>query len=145
MTGTNSSGIEAALKLAKMADVIVLALGIDKTVEHEGIDRQSIELPGLQASFAKAVFALGKPTVLVLTNGGPLAIDDLIDGKKTAGFLSHLHIKCIFLPRQARDKHRENSKKTRSVEGADAIVEAFNPAFGARQLAEALFGVTNSW
>ena len=32
-------------------------------------------------------------------------------GKKT-GFLSHLYIKVIFLPRQARDKHRENSKKT---------------------------------
>eukprot|EP01046_Picozoa_sp_COSAG06_P064073 COSAG06_NODE_15150_length_1093_cov_3120.263581_1_plen_39_part_01 len=26
-------------------------------------------------------------------------------------FLSHLYIKCIILPRQARDKHRENSKK----------------------------------
>jgi hypothetical protein len=33
-------------------------------------------------------------------------------------FLSHLYIKCIFLPRQARDKHRENSKKARFVEGA---------------------------
>jgi hypothetical protein len=31
-------------------------------------------------------------------------------GKKT-GFLSHLYIKVIFLPRLARDKHRENSKK----------------------------------
>ena len=28
-------------------------------------------------------------------------------------FLSHLYIKCIILPRQARDKHRENSKKGR--------------------------------
>jgi hypothetical protein len=28
-------------------------------------------------------------------------------------FLSHLYIKCIILPRQARDKHRENSKKCR--------------------------------
>jgi hypothetical protein len=26
-------------------------------------------------------------------------------------FLSHLYIKCIILPRQARDKHRKNSKK----------------------------------
>jgi hypothetical protein len=25
--------------------------------------------------------------------------------------LSHLYIKCIILPRQARDEHRENSKK----------------------------------
>ena len=33
--------------------------------------------------------------------------------EKTAAFLSHLYIKCIFLPRQARDKHRENSKKER--------------------------------
>ena len=29
-------------------------------------------------------------------------------------FLSHLYIKVIFLPRQARDKHRENSKKARA-------------------------------
>jgi hypothetical protein len=33
-------------------------------------------------------------------------------GEKT-GFFSHLYIKVIFLPRQARDKHRENSKKVR--------------------------------
>jgi len=26
-------------------------------------------------------------------------------------FLRHLYIECIILPRQARDKHRENSKK----------------------------------
>ena len=26
-------------------------------------------------------------------------------------FLRHLYIKCIILPRQARDKHRENSKR----------------------------------
>jgi hypothetical protein len=36
-------------------------------------------------------------------------------GKKT-GFLSHLCINTIFLPRQARDKHRENSKKARFLE-----------------------------
>ena len=33
-------------------------------------------------------------------------------GEKT-GFLRYLYIKVIFLPRQARDKHRENSKKGR--------------------------------
>ena len=37
---------------------------------------------------------------------------ELVVGKKT-DFLSHLYIKVIFLPRQARDKHREkqHSKK----------------------------------
>jgi hypothetical protein len=37
-------------------------------------------------------------------------------GKKT-GFLSHLYLKMMILPRQARDKHRENSKKARFLEG----------------------------
>jgi hypothetical protein len=32
------------------------------------------------------------------------------EGKKT-GFLSHLYIKVIFLPRQARDKHRESTQE----------------------------------
>ena len=35
-------------------------------------------------------------------------------GDKTV-FLSHLYIKMMILPRQARDKHRENSKKDRFV------------------------------
>jgi hypothetical protein len=34
-----------------------------------------------------------------------------VPGEKTA-FLRHLYIKIIFLPRQARDKHRKNSKKS---------------------------------
>ena len=33
-------------------------------------------------------------------------------------FLSHLCTKCIILPRQARDKHRENSKKGRFLQAA---------------------------
>lgn len=48
VTGANASGIPAALRLARAADVIVLALGIDKTVEHEGTDRENIGLPPLQ-------------------------------------------------------------------------------------------------
>jgi hypothetical protein len=48
----------------------------------------------------------------------PVNADGSFDAVKTqTGFLSHLYIKCIVLPRQARDKHRENSKKPRFVEG----------------------------
>ena len=46
--------------------------------EHEGIDRTNITLPGLQEKFALAVFDIGKPTVIVLVNGGVVAIDNLI-------------------------------------------------------------------
>ena len=46
---------------------------------------------------------------------------ELVVGKKT-GFLSHLYTKAFFLPRQARDKHREkqHSKKARFLEGSNA-------------------------
>ena len=76
----DKSRIPAALALGREADVIVLALGIDKTIEHEGVDRTSITLPGLQEPFAQQVLALGKPTVLVLVNGGEVAIDTLMSG-----------------------------------------------------------------
>ena len=80
VTSTSTAGISAALALGKEADVVVLALGNDKSVEHEGHDRSDTALPGIQSDFAKQVLALGKPTVLVLTNGGQIAFDELMDG-----------------------------------------------------------------
>ena len=77
-------GIAAALAVAKAADVVVLALGIDKSVEGEGTDRPDITLPGLQSEFAERVLALRKPTLLILTNGGTLAIDSLVPPTRDA-------------------------------------------------------------
>ena len=74
------TGIPEALELAAAADVVILALGIDKTIECEGTDRTDTALPGLQEPFALKVLALGKPTILILCNGGALAIDNLMDG-----------------------------------------------------------------
>ena len=77
VNSTNASGIAGALERGARADVIILVLGIDKTIEAEGHDRADTALPGLQPAFASAVLGLAKPTVLVLTNGGQLAIDAL--------------------------------------------------------------------
>ena len=78
----DSSGIPAALAAAAAADVIILVLGNDRTQEHETLDRTDTALPGLQEPFAMQVLASfpHKPTVLVLTNGGALAIDNLMVG-----------------------------------------------------------------
>ena len=76
----DTSGIAAALAAAKSADLVVLALGIDTSIEREAHDRTSTTLPGLQESFALQVYALGKPVVLTLCNGGILSIDNLIKG-----------------------------------------------------------------
>lgn len=76
------SGIEAALAAARAAEAVVLALGNDRSVEHEGVDRKDIGLLGQQRALATQVLALGKPTVLVLSNGGALGIDGLVDGPR---------------------------------------------------------------
>ena len=72
-------GIAAAIQLVKESDIVILALGTDKTIEHEGVDRHQITLPGLQGVFAKMVLKENKPTVLVLTNGGQVAFDHLVE------------------------------------------------------------------
>jgi len=77
---SDDSGVAAALAAARGADAVVLVLGITKVQEHEGIDRKDTLLPGLQSAFAKQVLALKKPTVLVLSSGGCLSVDDLVAG-----------------------------------------------------------------
>lgn len=78
VSSDRTDGVAAALAAAAASDVVVLVLGIDKSIEHEGVDRTETTLPGLQHAFALQVLALGKPVVLVLTNGGQLEVADLI-------------------------------------------------------------------
>ena len=75
----DSSGIAAALKLVQAADATVLVLGITKAQEHEGIDRSTTALPGLQTSFAQMVLNATKgPVIIVTISGGMISIDTLI-------------------------------------------------------------------
>lgn len=77
VNSTDSSRITAAMELAQKADVVILALGTDGTIEAEGVERYDISLPRLQLHLAMQVVALNKPVVIVLVNGGPLAVDAL--------------------------------------------------------------------
>ncbi|GMH87698.1 hypothetical protein TrVE_jg2801 [Triparma verrucosa] len=80
VSSNSTDGFDEALGIAKTADVVVLAIGIDNTIEREGQDRDDTALPRVQEDFALKVLALGKPVVMVMVNGGGLAIDNLIDG-----------------------------------------------------------------
>jgi beta-glucosidase-like glycosyl hydrolase len=77
VNSTSTAGFDAAIAAAKASDYVVLIIGIDQTIEREGYDRIDITLPGVQEQFAKMVIAVGKPTVVVLINGGIVAIDNL--------------------------------------------------------------------
>lgn len=69
------NGIEEAIMAAKESDVIVLALGEHSDMSGEAASRTDITLPAVQMKLAEAVVATGKPVVLVLTNGRPLALN----------------------------------------------------------------------
>jgi beta-glucosidase len=63
-----------AVAAAKKADVAVMFVGINQVLEREGIDRLSLTLPPVQASLVRSVVNANPKTVVVLLNGGPVAI-----------------------------------------------------------------------
>jgi len=72
-----SSGdmIEEAVRVARGADTIVVAVGETRGMSHEASSRSSLGLPGSQLTLLKALKSTGKPMVVVLMNGRPLTIN----------------------------------------------------------------------
>ena len=79
-----TSGFAEALAAAGRADVVIMCLGLSPDLEGEegaaansdgGGDRRYLQLPGMQEELLKAVAATGKPVVLALFNGSPVAIN----------------------------------------------------------------------
>lgn len=66
--------INEAVRIAGGADVIVAALGESSEMSGESSSRSDINLPQNQQDLLKALVKTGKPVVLVLFTGRPLAI-----------------------------------------------------------------------
>jgi len=73
-----------AVSVARRADVAILCLGLDSTIEGEepdtgnirtGGDKPDLDLPGLQQQLLEAVCETGTPTILVLGTGSALAVN----------------------------------------------------------------------
>lgn len=73
--------INAAVALAEKADVVILTLGGNEQTSREAWgkahmgDRSSLELVGRQNELVAAIQATGKPVIVLLFNGRPLAIN----------------------------------------------------------------------
>lgn len=65
---------EEAVRIAKGADVIVAAVGESAEFTGESSSRSNIEIPQTQRDLLKALLKTGKPVVLVLFTGRPLAL-----------------------------------------------------------------------
>lgn len=68
------SGFDGALEQAKKADKVVMVLGESWKMSGEAACRTDITIPGLQGDLLEKINKLGKPVVLVLMNGRPLAL-----------------------------------------------------------------------
>jgi beta-glucosidase len=71
----SDEGFPAAVAAAQQADVVVLALGEEgDSMTGESSSLTRLDLPGNQERLLETITRLGKPTVLVLFDGRPLAI-----------------------------------------------------------------------
>jgi len=66
--------LKEALAVANQADVIVAALGESAEMTGESSSRTNIEIPAIQKELLQALLKTGKPVVLVLFTGRPLAL-----------------------------------------------------------------------
>jgi beta-glucosidase len=80
---TGSNEIAEAVSAAEKADVVVMALGEPRDWSGEDGSRSSLDLPGRQMELLDAVASTGKPIVVVLFNGRPLALPDVFDKAST--------------------------------------------------------------
>ncbi len=69
----DKSGFKKARGLAKQADAIVAVVGEHALMSGEALSRADIDLPGVQLDLLKMLKETGKPVVVVLMNGRPIA------------------------------------------------------------------------
>lgn len=75
LSDSEKDSIQNAVEKAEDCDVIIAVLGEDEYRTGESRSRTSLDLPGRQQELLEALYATGKPVVLVLINGQPLTIN----------------------------------------------------------------------
>ena len=77
------SGIDAAVQAAQAADATLLVIGEHYDLSGEARSRSDISLPANQLDLAQRVIATGKPVIVILANGRPLALPWLAEHATT--------------------------------------------------------------
>ena len=71
----NKAYLDEAVSQAKMADVVVLCIGLDESSESEGLDRTHIGIPAVQKQLLDAVTAANPNVVAVVSAGSVIETD----------------------------------------------------------------------
>ena len=83
---TDKQLLDEALAIASKSDVIVAALGESAEMSGESSSRTNLQIPKVQKDLLNALLKTGKPVVLVLFTGRPLAITE--ENKNVAAILN---------------------------------------------------------
>lgn len=75
LNAQEQASIDSAVEKAKKADVVIAVVGEDIDQVGEGQSRTSLNLPGRQLKLLQALYATGKPVVMVMINGQPLTVN----------------------------------------------------------------------
>lgn len=75
VTNNDITGFADAVVIAGKSDLVVMVLGETAGMSGEAASRTSINLPGVQTELLREIKKTGKPIVLVLLNGRPLALE----------------------------------------------------------------------
>ncbi|MBN1117457.1 MAG: beta-glucosidase BglX [Bacteroidales bacterium] len=73
--GSSKNGFEQAIQAANNSDVIIAVMGERSPEVNKTLSASDISLPGVQRDLLKELKATGKPIVLILLNGRPIALD----------------------------------------------------------------------
>ena len=109
------AAVKSAVTEAKVS-VVILAMGIDDTVEGEGHDRMDIRLPGKQSALVQAVLDAASAStrvVLLLFNGGLVAVDAFKGDPR----LAIMECWCVNQGEESGEKGRRRGGEGESVEG----------------------------
>jgi len=79
ISGSDKSGFEEAITVAKKSDVVILSIGESRTISGEARSRSNINIPGVQEDLLKELLATGKPVVVLINAGRPLVFDYTAD------------------------------------------------------------------
>ncbi|MBK0383917.1 glycoside hydrolase family 3 C-terminal domain-containing protein [Pedobacter sp. SD-b] len=75
LTNEEQKEIDNAVAEAKLVDVVIAVVGEDEKRVGEGLSRSGLDLPGRQRQLLQALYATGKPIIMVMVNGQPLTIN----------------------------------------------------------------------
>jgi beta-glucosidase len=69
---SSHAGFAEAIKAALQADVVVMSVGEARDMTGEAKSRSNIHLPGVQEELIQAIYATGKPVIVMINAGRPL-------------------------------------------------------------------------